>query len=154
LLSDFTEIDSTVPAGLEGAWLVSDPIQLVSTLPIYTGFAVRFVPDISTANDPGIEATTTEVVTYISSRTDVYVPTNTTNTTDTSTNSTDTSNGGLFTDFGFRLRSGSFEDSSGRWHSEEAQLECWNDDTCNFNGASTISTVGAILAACATLFVF
>lgn len=116
---------------------MTSPVTAFGTTKI--AFTTKFSPIINDRDDPIIKSGAAEVVTYITSRTAF-------------TNASE----GLFTASDHRL-SQSFAASS-KWESESVELSCYDDDSCQTvsapSGASAVTTVAAILAACVTALVF
>ena len=139
-LEEFTPIDIAKPRGTAGSWIVTNPTTAFESTKI--AHAIRFSPAESSTADPAIRLGATEAVTYLSSRPTASSVVEETN---------------LF----HHLRQGSDSfASNARWSSEAVTLNCYNEATCpdpnagDGTGATAVTTVAAVLAACVSILAF
>jgi hypothetical protein len=144
-LEDFEPVDASLPSGTKGHWLITEPVVAFETTKKV--FAARFSPKSNSTSDPSIKVGTTEVVTYQASRTSA--PTNASETSNLSS-----------VDHMMLKQTNSFS-TNYRWFSESVELLCYSDANCSYvppapkpTGASAVTTVGTLLAACAAMLAF
>ena len=119
---------------------MTKPVEAFGTTKI--AFTAKFSPILNDRDDPIIKSGDAEIVTYITSRTAF----------------TNASESALFS--GSERRLGQSFDSSAKWSQESVVLSCYDDDSCETttpdktSGASVVTTVATILAACVTALVF
>ena len=139
-LDSFAQVDASFPSGTEGHWFLSDPETAFETTKKV--FAARFSPESNSEADPSIKTGSADIVTYQASRTTPDTPSEETL---------------LATDHKMLQQSNSFG-SSFRWQVYQVDLLCYSEANCTYvppsTGATAVTTVGTLLAACVALLSF
>lgn len=139
-LEDFQPVDASLPSGTEGHWFLSTPETAFETTKKV--FAARFSPKSDKRADPSIKVGNAEIVTYQASR--------------TAPNSLNEETL-LAVDHKMLQQSNSFG-ANFRWQSEQVKLTCYSDANCSYvppeTGATSVTVVGTMLAACVALLSF
>lgn len=141
-LEDYASIDSSVPLGTNGTWIVSG-IQTAFDSTVRVS-AARMIPKVNSTQDPAILKGATEVVTYISKR------------SATATNAAEA----LMSVDHIALKQTNNFTGNAKWQSEQVTLACYNEASCadapapGEGSAVTVTSVGAAIVALAAMLTF